>query len=133
MRLATHVSFDGQCEEAFLEYQRVLGGSIGMMLRYGDSPMAAEVETQWHGRIVHASLQVGDFELAGADVMPADYQKPQGFAVILNVYTLEKAQQVYDALSIGGETQMPLQPTFWSSGYAQFTDRFGTPWEINCG
>lgn len=133
MRLATHVSFDGRCEEAFVEYQRVLGGTIGMMLRYGDSPMADQVDKQWHGRIVHASLQVGEFELAGADVMPADYRKPQGFSVILNVHTLEMAQQVYDALSAGGEAHMPLQPTFWSSGYAMFTDRFGTPWEINCG
>lgn len=132
MRLATHISFNGQCEAAFNEYQRVLGGTTVTMLRYGDSPMAQTIDKQFHHYIVHATLQVGEFELAGADVIK-DFKKPQGFSVILNVHTLEKAQQVYDELSAGGEIGMTLQATFWSPGYAMFIDRFGTPWEINCG
>lgn len=131
MRLATHLSFNGKCEEAFKEYQRILGGT-GTTLRYGDSPMASTIDKQWHNRIVHASLQLGEFELAGADLMPDDFRQPQGFAVILQVHTLEMAQQIYDALTIDGIVQVALQPTFWSPGYAMFTDRFGVPWEINC-
>lgn len=133
MRLSTHISFNGQCEEAFLEYQRILGGTLGVMMRYGDSPMASDMAEELHGRIAHASLQIGEFELAGDDVKPDEFKKPQGFAVMLNIHTLEKAQQVYDELSVRGEITVPLQATFWSSGYAMFTDRFGTPWEINCG
>jgi PhnB protein len=132
MRLSTHISFSGQCEEAFLEYQRILGGTTAL-LRYGDSPMAGTVDKQWHDRIVHGTLQVGEFELAGSDQMGKEFQKPQGFAVILQVHTVEKAQQIYDALSVGGVIGMPLQATFWSPGYAMFVDRFGVPWEINCG
>jgi PhnB protein len=34
-------------------------------------------------------------------------------------------------LSKGGKVTMPLQKTFWSPGFAMFTDRFGIPWMIS--
>jgi len=27
---------------------------------------------------------------------------------------------------------MPIQPTFWATRFAMFTDRFGIAWMINC-
>ena len=38
MRICTHLSFNGQCEEAFHEYCRILDGAIGTMMKYGESP-----------------------------------------------------------------------------------------------
>ena len=40
MRLNTHLSFNGRCEEAFKLYEECLGGEITLMLTYGDSPSA---------------------------------------------------------------------------------------------
>jgi PhnB protein len=131
VRISPHLMFDGQCEAAFGLYHRVLGGSL-RMLRFGDSPMATEVDPEWHDRIVHATLQIGDLELAGADVLTEDYREPQGFSVILSLDNLGKAERVYSALATGGEARFPFQSTFWSPGFGALIDRFGVPWEVNC-
>lgn len=82
MRISPHLMFDDQCRAAFSHYHQLLDGEL-RMLTFGDSPMAADVEPRGHDRIVHATLQLGDFGLAGADVLPQDYARPQGFSVLL--------------------------------------------------
>lgn len=132
IKISPHLCFDGQCEEAFLEYQRIFGGTIRTMMKYGDSPMAKDVATEWHQRIIHASLAMGELELAGADLLPDAYKKPQGFFILLNIPTKVAAKMIFDSLSIGGEVQLPFEATFWSKGFGVLVDRFGIPWEINC-
>ncbi|WP_256757831.1 VOC family protein [Cohnella sp. WQ 127256] len=132
MRITPHLSFDGKCEEAFLEYQRILGGKIATMLKYGDSPMAKEVAPDSHNRIIHATLQINDFTLAGADTLHGEYKKPQGVFVILNFPEQLVAKKIFDSLSVGGEVYLPFEETFWSAGYGILVDRFGVPWKINC-
>jgi PhnB protein len=132
MRISPHLCFYGQCEAAFRHYQKVLGGEIVTMLRYGESPMAAQVATQWHSRILHATLKVGELELTGVDVLSDDYQPPSGFFVTLSIDELDEAERVFKSLVEGGTTRLPFQKTFWSAGFGVLTDRFGVPWEINC-
>ena len=132
MRIYPHLSFNGQCEEAFREYHRILGGTIETMMKYGDSPMVETVDSQWHDRIIHASLQVGQFELAGTDLFPHDYKEPQGYSVILSLSDTDQARQIFDQLSKSGEIHLPFQKTFWSTGFGVLRDRFRIPWEINC-
>jgi PhnB protein len=94
--------------------------------------MATRVESQWHDRIVHATLQVGEFELTGVDLLPHDYHRPQGFFVALTIPELAKAKQIFLSLSEGAEVRLPFQTTFWSAGFGVLIDRFSVPWEINC-
>ncbi len=131
MRISPHLIFDGQCKAAFTRYHQLLGGGLNM-LTFGDSPMAAEVEPQWRDRIIHATLRVGEFELAGADVLPADYRLPQGFAVLLSVDEPGEAARLFAGLARGGEIRFPLQSTFWSAGFGVVVDEFAVPWEVNC-
>jgi PhnB protein len=28
--------------------------------------------------------------------------------------------------------QLPIQETFWAARFGMLTDRFGTPWMVNC-
>jgi PhnB protein len=132
LRISTHLIFDGQCREAFVAYQRILGGTLATLLTFGESPLAASVDAKWHARILHATLVIDGAELNGADVLPHDYQRPQGFSVIVNLVDVEPARQVFAALAEGGKVNMPFQSTFWSPGFGVLVDRFGTPWEINC-
>ena len=85
MRIIPHLIFDGQCREAFVAYQRILGGKLATLMTFGESPLAASVDAKWHSRILHATLDLDGAELNGADVLPHDYQRPQGFSVILSV------------------------------------------------
>ena len=43
MKISVQLSFNGQCEEAFALYARLLDGTVVYSLRYRDSPMAAQV------------------------------------------------------------------------------------------
>lgn len=132
MKISVHLSFRGECEVAFLFYAKCLGGSVVTMLTYGQSPLASQVPADWQGKILHATLVVDDVELAGADVAPGDYERPQGFSTLLEVSGVAEAERIFAALAEGGIVRMALQQTFWAERFGVLVDRFGIPWEINC-
>ncbi len=131
MRLNPYLRFNGQCAEAFKLYASVLGGNIDMMMRYGESPVAGDMPAETHDRVMHCSMTAGTMTLMGADGPPTDAIS-NGCAVMLGVDTPEEAERVFAALSEGGSSQMPMQQTFWSVRFGMVTDRFGTPWMVNC-
>ncbi len=63
---------------------------------------------------------------------PIRSKTPQGFYVNLGFQDPAEAERIYNALSKGGTVNMELQETFWAKKFGMFTDRFGTPWMINC-
>ena len=85
MQLNPHLSFNGQCEEAFKLYQQCLGGNIQIMMKHGDSPIADQVPSVWRDKILHATLIVGETALMGADVPPDRYEEPRGFSVTIQI------------------------------------------------
>lgn len=132
MQLSPHLIFCGKCEEAFRFYQRSLGGKILTMLTYGDSPMAEQVSREWRGKIVHATLTLGEGIVSGADVLPEDYERPQGFHVLLHPDNPVESERIFETLAEHGSVRMPLQKTFWSPSFGVLVDRFDVPWEISC-
>ncbi|MFP6596972.1 MAG: VOC family protein [Candidatus Hydrogenedentota bacterium] len=132
MRVNIHLTFRGQCREALEFYEDLLGGSDASMLTYADSPMAADVPSDWQNKIVHGSLSVEGMTLAGADILPEQYVPPKGFFVLLEVEDPSEAERLFMELSEGGSVEMPVQQTFWSIRFGMLIDRFGIPWEINC-
>jgi PhnB protein len=130
MRPELFLSFNGQCEAAFEFYARTLGGTVGALFRWGNSPMAAQAPEGWAEKVLHGSVSFGGGTIAGADV--AMYQTLQGFSILLNVDTPEDAQRAFDALGENATVVISLQQTFWSARYGKLVDQFGVPWEINC-
>jgi PhnB protein len=112
-------------------YQSTLGGEIETMLTYGESPMASSTDPQWHNRILHATLLLGDIELTGVDMIPGSYQRPQGFFVTLGVDGVDRARKIFESHCKKGAVCVPFEKTFWSPGFGVLVDRFGIPWEIN--
>lgn len=132
MQLNPYLMFKGNCEAAFKHYERCLGGKIVAMITFGDTPMAAQAPAETHGQIAHARLVAGDHVLMGSDCMPEHFEPMKGFSVTLSVDAPADAERIFGALSEGGTVTMPLQETFWALRFGTFTDRFGTPWMINC-
>jgi PhnB protein len=132
MRLTPHLAFGGQCEAAFKFYERCFGGRIVTMLTYGKSPMAEQVPPGWREKILHATLAVGDNVLMGGDLVPEQYERPKGFAVLLGIDDPADAERIFHALAENGTVQMPLQHTFWAVRFGVLVDQFGIPWTINC-
>ncbi len=132
MRLNPHLSFAGNCQEAFEFYERCLGGEVITMLTYGSSPMAEQVPPEWRGKIVHATLKVGDNVLYGADVRPDQYERPRGFHITLGMDDPAEARRVFSALAENGTVHMPIEKTFWAVLFGVLVDQYGISWEINC-
>ena len=131
MRLNAHLSFSGECEAAFRFYEQCLGGKIAFHLTYGQSPMASGVPQQWHGKILHMRLDVGNDIITGADSWPADPSPAKGFTMAAHFNDEAQVERVFNALAEGGKVILPLQKSFWTSHFGMLTDKFGVPWMIN--
>ncbi|MCF2946640.1 VOC family protein [Paraglaciecola aquimarina] len=132
MSASFHINFNGQCEQAFEYYAEHLGGEIGLMLKVKDSPMSVTSTAEIQDNIVHANIAIQGVEIAGGDLLPEQYQKPQGFCVLLGLDNEQKVKNTFDKLAVGGEVILAPQKTFWSRCYAIVTDQFGVPWKLNC-
>ena len=132
MELNSYLAFNGQCEAAFKRYEQVLGGKILMLLRYADAPAGQPVPEASRNRIMHARLQVGDRLLMGGDAPPEHVTKAQGFCANIGVDTPAEAERIFHALAEGGTVTMPIAETFWAHSFGMLTDKFGTPWMVNC-
>ncbi|MGH6816482.1 MAG: VOC family protein [Hyphomicrobiaceae bacterium] len=132
MQLNTYLAFDGQCQAAFKFYEQVLGGRIIMMLTHGETPACTHVPSEWHSKIMHARLVVGDRVLMGSDAPPGRFEPPKGFHVQIGVRDPAEAERIFNRLAQDGKIAMPLQETFWAAKFGMLVDRFGIPWMVNC-
>ena len=135
MRIEPRISlvFNGNCNAAFDLYQECLGGRVTFRLTWGESPMADQAPADWHDKILHATMIVGDTAFSGGDVLAGSYERPQGFQIQLNLEDVAAAERIFTKLADGGCVTVPLQQTFWAQRFGAVVDRFGIPWGINCG
>lgn len=142
MKIQPYLHFNGNCEEAFLFYEKALGGKILMTSRFkdlpeggaGPEPGAAEAMRAVGEKIMHTRLQVGEQLLMGSDCHPLHpYHGIHGCSVAISVADFATGQKVFDALSDGAKVDMPFGPAFWGDGFGMLTDKFGVPWMVNAG
>jgi PhnB protein len=131
MEVSPYLNFGGNCAEAFRFYEQLLGGTILMMQTHGESPMKDHTPREWHDKVLHVRMTIGQEVLMGSDVPAPHYEKPQGFAVSVTLPNKPDSERVFNALAEGGRVTMPFQTTFWSAGFGGLVDRFGTPWMVN--
>ena len=53
-----------------------------------------------------------------------------GISLSLTVASDAEAKRMFDALAAGGNVQMPLTKTFFSSSFGMVADRFGVSWMV---
>ncbi|AOF91771.1 VOC family protein [Sinorhizobium sp. RAC02] len=134
MKFVAYLSFDGRCREAFEFYAKVLGGKIVAMLSHGETPAGEHVSREWQDKIINAHLIVGDQELMGADSPPEMGGGAKGgFNISIQIDKEKDAERIFDAFADGGTVIMPFETTFWAKKFGMVTDKYGTPWMINCG
>jgi PhnB protein len=132
MQCNPYLLFNGNCEQAFKFYEKVLGGKMIAMTRFSDTPAADAHGADFRDKIIHARLSFGDGVLMASDAPSAHYEPMRGMQVTLNVDTPDEAERIFKAFAEGGQVKMPIQETFWAIRYGMLVDRFGTPWMINC-
>lgn len=132
MQLNPYLGFNGQCKAAFTFYASCLDGEVVAMMTYGETPMAEQTSSDFHDKIIHARMMVGDKMLMGADSPPEHYEPAKGFHVMLGIDEPEEAERVFAALAENGTIQMPIAETFWAKRFGMLVDQFNIPWMINC-
>ena len=132
MKLNAYLMFNVNCEAAFKFYEKVLGGKIEAMLPHKGTPAEEHVPAEWQGKIMHACMILGDTTLMASDAPPSFQEPMKGFSVNIGIKTPAEAERVFNALAEGGTVRMPLEETFWAARFGMLTDKFGTPWMINC-
>ena len=132
MQVNPYLFYDGNCEEALKFYQKVLGARIEAMHRFGEGPPEMQSAPEHKDRIMHARVTIDGEVLMASDGMPGHFNKPQGFAVSLQVEDPADAERRFSALADGGAVNMPFGKTFFSKGFGMCVDKFGQPWMVNC-
>jgi PhnB protein len=103
-------------------YQKALGAKL---LHVHNTP---------DGKVMHASMQIGDSQFALADEFPGmSLPAPQtlgGTSVVMNVYVEDVDALFNQAVAAGATARMPLTNQFWGDRYGQITDPFGHTWAL---
>jgi PhnB protein len=122
--------FEGRCEQALEFYRTALGAQIVALMRHKDSPDPAMTPPGKPDSILHARLRIGETELFASDGRASGTPSFQGFALSLAAPNEAEAERLFTALAEGGQVQMPLAKTFFSSRFGMVGDRFGVSWMI---
>jgi PhnB protein len=109
-------------QKAIEFYQRAFGAEVKALHKTPD------------GKVMHASLKIGDSNLLLADEFPGmGTPSPQalgGSPVVLNIYVEDVDTLFNQAVAAGAKVTMPLANQFWGDRYGQIVDPFGHHWAL---
>ncbi len=125
-----YLNFGGNTEEVFAFYKSVFGGEFLSVMRFRDlSDNAMNVPEEDQDKIAHIALPLGkDNMLMGTDTLESLGQSLRvgnNFYLVLEAESAEEAERLFNALSEGGQIEMPLQKTEWAEKYGICADKFG--------
>lgn len=133
-----YLHFLGNTEEAFNFYKSVLGGEFIKTVRYKDLPESGEykIAEADQNKIMHIALPLGKGNiLMGSDAMSErDGRKftfGDNFHIAITAESKEEAVKLYNALSVGGRIEVPLEESPWGSYFGLFADQYGVQWMID--
>jgi uncharacterized glyoxalase superfamily protein PhnB len=104
-------------------YQKAFGAEIGNVAHMPD------------GKVMHASLKIGDSQLMLNDEMPeygalSPLSLNGNSPVTIHIYTENVDQAFNRAVSAGVKVSMPLMDQFWGDRYGVVTDPYGHKWSL---
>ena len=132
MAFSPYIGFFGTAREAMTFYASVFGAKDLEFNNFSDLP-ADQRPAGTDGLVMHAQFSAGPgAPLMGCDIPPGMAEpSPGSHSVFHAAPDATIAAQIFEALSAGGEVEMPLAATFWSPAFGMLNDRFGTRWMIS--
>jgi PhnB protein len=130
MQVQPYLFFDGRCEEAIEFYRRAIGAEVTMLMRFKDAPEPGMSPPGGGDKVMHSSLRIGDTTVLASDGHCGGKPSFQGFSLSLTAADDAEADRLFGALGDGGQVQMPLGKTFFSSRFGMVADRFGVGWMV---
>ncbi len=131
-QLNAYLRFDGNCREAMSFYQECLGGELKWTTA-GETPMGAQLPPDAQRRIMHSTLTIGPCVLSASDTFRQEALiNTNAIALAIECGSEDEIRALFSNLSAGGTVIAPLKKEFWGGLFAQFTDKFGKEWMLNC-
>lgn len=127
-----YLLFNGNAGEAFDFYKSVFGGEFAMVMKFKDAPPEHRGGEHEAENIMHIALPVGEGMLMASDAPEAQkVTVGNNFSISITAPTSEEADKLYQALSAGGQSYMPMSKTFWGSYFGMLQDKFSVNWMIS--
>lgn len=131
------INFNGNAEEAFNFYKSVFGGEFAAIIRFKDLPADPNMPFGKHeaNKIMHIALPTGEGSvLSGNDVpeaMGKTNERENRSKILVGTKSKEEADKLFNALSVGGEVEYPMDDSPWGSYFGMLRDKYGIEWMID--
>ena len=124
IKATTYVGFRGNAREALHFYREVFGGEF-QIVEWPDN----EEKLVMHGHLTTAAGW--DLMCADNPEMGAEDSAAQRMNIVVWGDDVETMKSQFEALSAGGEVQMPLVEQQWGYMFGGLKDKFGVDWGFN--
>jgi PhnB protein len=137
MKIHSYLNFENTTEKAFRFYEKVLGGKLTEVYRFGAMPSEGgfELTPEQKNLVMHVGLQLPDGQMImGSDMLPGMGPKRvegNNFSISVHPDSRQEADRIFNALADGGTITMPIADQFWGDYFGSLTDRFGVNWMVN--
>jgi PhnB protein len=133
MPVTPYLFLDGRCEEAIEFYKNTLGAKVEMMMRFKEAPQEQKCSPGHEYKIMHACISINGAPVMLSDGRVENKPKFEGFALSLDAKEAADGQRMFDALSQGGQVQLPMTESFFAERFGMVADKFGVGWMIIAG
>src|SRR5258706_7689900 len=133
MLVQSYLFLDGRCEEAIGFYRSKLGAEVTALMRFSDAPEPhppGMVPPGSENKVMHSSFRIGETTVMASDGHCMGKPSFQGFSLSISAGNDSGAERLFAALGEGGQVQMPMNKTFFSSRFGMVADRFGVSWMV---
>ena len=134
-KINPYLTFNGNCEEAFLFYKSIFKSEFKDFDRFQDAPQDSDtLLPNVLQKIMNVSMPIGgETILMGSDTHPMSGHVVMGqnMSLSINAESKEEASQLFSALADGGNITMPISEAFWGAYFGMLKDKFGIQWMVN--
>lgn len=129
------INFNGNAEEAFTFYKSVFGGEFAKIVRFKEISIPGfPVSENDSNKIMHIALPIGNNVIMANDVpesMGSTNENENRSKISISAESREEADKLFSGLSAGGNIELPIDDSPWSSYVGMFRDKYGIEWMVD--
>lgn len=128
--ISAYLTFNGNCKEAMIFYQKCLGGSLSLQT-IGESPIGCKMPVRMKKYILTGILQNNHLIISGTDlVLETGLIKGNNFALLLQCSTTTELEKTFTLLSKGGDKIQLPNENFYGIFVGTLKDKYGIHWVL---
>ena len=130
-----YFNFNGNTGEAMNFYKSAFGGEFTIYQQFKGMPGCEQMPAEDQEKFMHISLVTPKgLVLMATDILESMGQKlalGNNMHVCIQTENEAETDKLFNALSVGGKVEMPVNKTFWGAYCGMLKDRYGINWMLN--